>query len=53
MADMVRLCEERADVYRYAWFTGRWDNDSHFTSLLAADGQLSQLGQYYVGLPFS
>ena len=53
MAEMVKLCEDRSDVFRYAWFTGRWDNDTHFTSLLGANGQLTELGQYYIGLPFS
>jgi hypothetical protein len=53
MAEMVKLCEDRADVFRYAWFTGRWDNDTHFTSLLGANGQLTELGQYYLGLPFA
>jgi len=53
MAEMVALCEGRTDVFRYAWFTGRWDNDTHFTSLLGANGQLTELGQYYLSLPFS
>ncbi|WP_420996612.1 glycosyl hydrolase [Cupriavidus sp. 30B13] len=52
MTDMVATCEARADVFRYAWFTGRWDNDTHFTSLLGADGRLSELGSLYVSLPF-
>ena len=52
MADMVQLCEGRADVFRYAWFTGRWTNDTHFTSLLGANGQLTELGQYYLSLPY-
>ena len=52
MADMVQLCESRADVFRYAWFTGRWSNDTHFTSLLDGNGELTELGQYYLGLPF-
>ncbi|WP_059412328.1 glycosyl hydrolase [Cupriavidus basilensis] len=52
MANMVAICEDRADVFRYAWFTGREDNDTHFTSLLGADGQLSELGSFYVSLPF-
>jgi hypothetical protein len=52
MADMVKLCESRADVFRYAWFTGRWNNDTHFTSLLAGNGQLTDLGRYYLSLPF-
>jgi hypothetical protein len=53
MADMVATCEGRSDVFRYAWFTGRMSNDTHFTSLLAADGQLTALGTYYLSLPFS
>jgi hypothetical protein len=52
MKEMVALLESRADVYRYAWFTGRWDNDDHFSSLLGANGQLTELGQYYLSLPF-
>ena len=53
MTEMVRLCEERSDVLRYAWFTGRWSNDPHFTSLLGADGQLTELGRHYQRLPFA
>jgi len=53
MTEMVTLCEGRGDVFRYAWFTGRWDNDTHFTSLLSADGQLTELGQHYLSLPFA
>lgn len=53
MSDMVATCEARADVFRYAWFTGRWNPDPHFTSLLAGPGVLSELGQHYVSLPFS
>ncbi|MDB5767211.1 MAG: ribosomal protein, partial [Collimonas fungivorans] len=51
MTDMVAVCEARADVFRYAWFTGRWNNDSHFTSLLGAPGQLTDLGRLYLSLP--
>jgi len=51
MTDMVATCEARADVFRYAWFTGRWNNDSHFTSLLGAPGQLTGLGRLYLSLP--
>ena len=53
MTEMVALCESRADVFRYAWFTGRWDNDTHFSSLLGANGTLTELGQHYLSLPFS
>ncbi len=51
MQDMVSTCEQRPDVFRYAWFTGRWKQDVHFTSLLAADGKLTELGKFYLGLP--
>ena len=52
MTEMVAICEARTDVFRYAWFTGRWNNDSHFTSLLGASGQLTDLGKLYLTLPF-
>lgn len=52
MSDMVEVCETRDDVERYAWFTGRWSPDPHFTSLLGANGQLTELGQHYISLPF-
>ncbi len=51
MKDMVATLEARPDVQRYAWFTGRWGNDPHFTSLLGANGQLTDLGRYYLSLP--
>ncbi|MDP5238721.1 glycoside hydrolase family protein [Uliginosibacterium sp. 31-16] len=52
MSDMVATCESRSDVFRYAWFTGRWSSDPHFTSLLGAKGQLTELGAYYLSLPW-
>ncbi len=52
MEEMVAACEERDDVFRYAWFIGRMDNDQHFTSLLGAKGQLTELGQLYISLPY-
>jgi hypothetical protein len=53
MVDMVNTCETRADVQRYAWFTGRWNNDIHFTSLFGSTpGGLAALGQAYVTQPF-
>lgn len=51
MQAMVAILEARADVFRYAWFTGRLSADSHYTSLLGADGELTELGQYYLALP--
>jgi hypothetical protein len=53
MAEMVGVLENRADVVRYAWFTGRWSDDTHHTSLLGANGVLTALGQHYLSLPFS
>ncbi len=53
MTSMVQTCEERADVFRYAWFTGRVSPDPHFDSLLAAPGHLSALGNLYISLPIS
>jgi hypothetical protein len=50
---MVATCESRADVFRYAWFTGRWNPDPHYTSLLGASGQLTGLGALYLTLPFT
>ncbi len=52
MTEMVAVCEQRADVIRYAWFTGRWANDAHHTSLLGAAGELTELWAHYLGLPF-
>lgn len=54
MTDMVNTCETRTDVSRYAWFTGRWGSDAHFTSLLGASaGELTDLGRRYLTLPFT
>jgi len=52
MTAMVATCENRADVFRYAWFTGRVSPDPHFSSLLAASGHLTKLGQLYLTLPY-
>jgi hypothetical protein len=53
MTELVATCERRADVERYAWFTGRWSPDPHHTSLLAGDGALTALGRHYLTLPVS
>ena len=53
MMDMVRICEARADVERYAWFMGRWDPDPHYTSIFEdAPGALSALGEAYLSQPW-
>ena len=51
MTQMVATCEQRSDVFRYAWFTGRRSPDPHFTSLLSTSGQLTPLGALYLSLP--
>jgi len=54
MVDMVRICEERADVERYAWFIGRWDPDPHHTSLFTPNpGELTALGAAYLEQPWT
>lgn len=53
MTELVNVCEIREDVFRYAWFTGRWNPDPHFTSILGGSGQLTSLGQLYLSLPYS
>jgi hypothetical protein len=53
MTAMVATCESRSDVFRYAWFTGRWASDIHHTSLLGATGELTELGRHYLSLPFN
>jgi hypothetical protein len=55
MRDMVNTCETRSDVFRYSWFIGRGNfPDQHFTYLFTSEnGQLSELGQYYLSLPYN
>jgi len=53
MTEMVRTCEARADVFRYAWFTGRTGEDAHHSNLLAGPGELSELGRLYLTLPYA
>ncbi|WP_217999784.1 glycosyl hydrolase, partial [Pseudomonas tremae] len=53
MAEMVATLEQRTDVFRYAWFTGRMNPDPHFSSLLNNEGKLTELGQYYLSLPYN
>lgn len=55
MLEMVAICENRTDVFRYAWFYGRGAfPDNHYTYLFTANlGELSQLGDLYINLPFS
>ncbi|HET9158852.1 MAG TPA: glycoside hydrolase family protein [Myxococcaceae bacterium] len=50
MQAMVETLESRADVERYAWFTGRLAPDPHYSSLLGPSGQLTPLGSLYLSL---
>ncbi|MCX6122026.1 MAG: glycosyl hydrolase [Ignavibacteriales bacterium] len=53
MQSMVNTCETRSDVFRYAWFIGRGTGtDNHYSWLFTSTGQLSELGQLYLNLPF-
>jgi hypothetical protein len=53
MTQMVALAEGRSDVFRYAWFMGRWPNDVHHTSIFQDEaGQLTALGEAYLNLPY-
>ncbi|WP_228559678.1 MULTISPECIES: glycosyl hydrolase [unclassified Myxococcus] len=51
MTERVAVCERREDVFRYAWFTGRWTNAPCFASLSGAAGTLTELGEHYLSLP--
>jgi hypothetical protein len=53
MTAMVATLENRSDVFRYAWFTGRVSPDPHYSSLLGAPGHLTKLGQLYLSLPYA
>ena len=53
MKDMVKVCETRSDVERYAWFMGRWKPDPHHTSLFQDEpGKLTPLGESYLAQPW-
>jgi len=54
MEQMVSICENRDDVFRYAWFYGRVIPDNHFTSLFGPNpGELTILGETYLDLPYT
>ncbi len=54
MTEMVGLCENRDDVFRYAWFIGRGSGpDYKYTYLFnSAPGELNELGKLYLSLPY-
>ncbi len=52
MKQMVAICENRDDVFRYAWFTGR-GAEAKFSNLFdSKSGKLNDLGKLYVSLPY-
>lgn len=51
MVDAVSVLEADPMVFRYAWFTGRFDQRPVVNLLAPASGTLTALGQQYVGLP--
>jgi hypothetical protein len=55
MQQMVSICENRDDVFRYAWFIGRGTYpDNRYTYLFdPSPGQLNALGNLYISLPYS
>jgi len=53
MKEMVDACEYRSDVQRYAWFMGRMSPDPHYSSLLSTTGAITEVGQYYLDLPYN
>ncbi len=54
MKQMVGICENRDDVFRYAWFYGRGTfPDNHYSYLFTPnDGELSDLGKAYINLTY-
>lgn len=50
MKEALPYLESDPMVARYAWFTGRWP-ERPGAALLAADGTLTELGQFYVAYP--
>ncbi len=52
MQQAVQIMENDPDVVRYAWFSGRTTNLPN-VNLLGADGQLTELGELYVSLPYN
>ena len=53
MRQMVAVCENRDDIFRYSWFIGRGAED-RFTNLFNSNpGELNSLGKLYISLPYS
>jgi hypothetical protein len=54
MMEMVALCEDRDDIFRYAWFIGRGTNleDKYTVLFNPTPGELNSLGELYLSLPY-
>ena len=53
MSQMVGICENRDDVFRYAWFIGRGFSE-RYTNIFDPDpGELNALGKLYISLPYN
>ncbi|HEX4404340.1 MAG TPA: glycoside hydrolase family protein, partial [Polyangia bacterium] len=48
MKTALQILENDPTIFRYSWFTGRWTDATVAISLLAGDGQLTDLGNLYV-----
>jgi hypothetical protein len=53
MQQMVSICENRDDVFRYSWFIGRGAEDRYTNLFNPGPGQLNDLGKLYISLPYS
>jgi len=55
MREMVAICENRDDVFRYAWFIGRGNlpDDKHTFLFTPTPGELNDLGKLYLSLPYA
>jgi len=53
MRQMVSICENRDDVFRYAWFIGRGAEDRYTNLFNASPGELNDLGKLYISLPYN
>lgn len=52
MQAAVAYLESEPAVARYAWFSGR-NNEIPYINLLGANGQLTELGELYMSLPYT
>jgi hypothetical protein len=48
METALQILENDPTIFRYSWFTGRWTDPTVAISLLAGDGELTDLGNLYV-----